>query len=339
MMALNPRTGAPLWRTPVDVPASMDLLTDGERVYGLDTEGHVIAVRASDGKALWLNYFDGSATRLNLFVHGFALADGNLYLAAQLPGNVGDAHGHLTNPEAVYALDSATGALRWTYRTASGDRGTLAAGGNVAYIRADDGQHAIRATDGTRLWLQADFETEGYEWGSGEGGQEGRSGAPHWRSPDQSSSTHASMRVPHRRIALAGVTHPAGCRRTSTPSVRARAWPIGACPSVPPRTSCRTLSSKRLSCAASLGTPQHALRARSWRGTSSVCWGRDRRCVAALNRFYTAVVTRFDAQCVRLAAYITEVAYPKSAQAGTNQVIASALFPPYNCVAREVPNS
>lgn len=134
-----------------------------------------------------------------------ALADGNLYLAAQLPGSIGDAHGHLINPEAVYALDGATGSLRWIYRTASVNRGKLAAGEGAVYLRADDGLHAIRASDGTRLWPQADFETEGYGWG---GGGEGPAG-PQWDAP---LDAIGPVVFDGRFDALpASADHPSGC--------------------------------------------------------------------------------------------------------------------------------
>jgi outer membrane protein assembly factor BamB len=107
----------------------------------------ITAYNAQTGAQLW-QYVR------NDFLHDAVFADGTLYVSAQHAGINGnsDASGHLINPETVYALDAATGQLRWTYATHSANSGSLAAGPGFIYISGDDGIHALRAADGALRW-------------------------------------------------------------------------------------------------------------------------------------------------------------------------------------------
>jgi outer membrane protein assembly factor BamB len=107
----------------------------------------ITAYNAQTGAQLW-QYVR------NDFLHDATFADNTLYVSAQHAGINGnsDASGHLINPEALYALDAATGQLRWTYATHSANSGALAAGPGIVYIAADDGIHALRPADGSLLW-------------------------------------------------------------------------------------------------------------------------------------------------------------------------------------------
>lgn len=59
----------------------------------------------------------------------------------------------LVNPETVYAYDATTCEPLWQYATTSSNGAqALIAGNDAIYICADDGIHALRATDGKLLW-------------------------------------------------------------------------------------------------------------------------------------------------------------------------------------------
>jgi eukaryotic-like serine/threonine-protein kinase len=107
----------------------------------------ITAYSAQTGAQLW-QYVR------NDFFNAAAFADDIVYVSAQHAGINGnsDSSGHLTNPETLYALDAATGQLRWTYATHSVNSGSLAAGPGIVYISGDDGIHALRAADGSLLW-------------------------------------------------------------------------------------------------------------------------------------------------------------------------------------------
>ena len=114
-------------------------------VYELGGYGALIARDALTGATLW-QYGDH-----DLFHAGVASGE-MVYVTAQHSGTVTDGQGKLTNPETVYALDAATGHLRWRFATQSGNYGTLLASANTIYVHADDGIHALRVSDGTVRW-------------------------------------------------------------------------------------------------------------------------------------------------------------------------------------------
>lgn len=151
MQAYRASDGKPLWSHAQYLWRSNLFPVAGDSAaYLLGAGGTFTAVRASDGSTMC------SGAGGDLEIHLVALGPNTLYVAAQGPGDIGDAQGKLINPETVYAYDATTCALRWRYATASGNyaRG-LIAGNDAVYVMADDGIHALRAGDGTVLWHRA----------------------------------------------------------------------------------------------------------------------------------------------------------------------------------------
>lgn len=142
LQARRTDTGKLLWTQTVD---AWGIVAGPNAVYTYSQYGRVTARSAQSGAELW-------SFGNNDFFHSAVVAEGMLYVSAQHSGNIGDANGKLINPETVYALDATTGALRWKFATQSYNSGVLAEGGGDVFISADDGVHALRASDGTVLW-------------------------------------------------------------------------------------------------------------------------------------------------------------------------------------------
>jgi outer membrane protein assembly factor BamB len=133
IVAVNAGTGARRWTSPDlgDAVESSPTVQDGV-VYAGVRNGHVIALRASDGTQLW-SYFAG----LNRSIFAYpVLANGSVYAVTQ-GGN-------------VVALDSGTGALRWS-RDGLADA-SVAGGGGVVYGAGGSTAWALNASTGATLW-------------------------------------------------------------------------------------------------------------------------------------------------------------------------------------------
>jgi outer membrane protein assembly factor BamB len=142
LQARRTDTGKLLWTQTVD---AWGIVAGPNAVYTYSQYGRVTARSAQTGAELW------SFGNDDVF-HSAVFAGDTLYVSAQHTGNIGDANGKLINPETVYALDATSGALRWKFATQSYNSGVLAAGAGDVYIKADDGIHALRASDGAVLW-------------------------------------------------------------------------------------------------------------------------------------------------------------------------------------------
>jgi len=158
VLAFDPATGQVRWRVAVGARVRSTLAAQaGTLVFGT-LDGHVRALRARDGAPLWTFATDGAA-------HTFADAGNDTTAVVASPTIVGrgaDAlvavggrDGHL------YALDLATGRLRWRLThdgsswmlaTATDGRTLYVAGGSAAIVQAVD------AASGTERWR---FKTHG----------------------------------------------------------------------------------------------------------------------------------------------------------------------------------
>lgn len=147
--------GQLLWS---DSPMTGSLVLGSDAVYEISSYGSLVARSAQTRAKLW--QFGGHGE-----FHAGVVSGDTLYVTAQKGGPIGDAHGKPTSAEMVYALDAASGRLRWTAdlqtarEMASALRasalvyaGTLIAGRDTVYIQADDGIHALRASDGALRW-------------------------------------------------------------------------------------------------------------------------------------------------------------------------------------------
>lgn len=134
--------GQLLWS---DSPLDGTLVLGSAAVYELPTYGSLVARDTHTGAKLW-QFGDHDV------FHSGVVSGDTLFVSMRHSGPLGDANGHFTNLEKLYALDTASGRLRWTFATQSGNAGTVAASHDTIYVRADDGIHALRASDGALRW-------------------------------------------------------------------------------------------------------------------------------------------------------------------------------------------
>lgn len=140
--ALRLRDGAVLWD---DSPINGAFVMGSNAIYELSSNGSLVARNDVSGATLW-KFGDH-----DVFHHGLVSGD-TLYVTAQRNGPVTDSQGALSNPETLYALNTTSGSLRWSFATQSANAATLAAGSDTILIQADDGIHALRTTDGAVRW-------------------------------------------------------------------------------------------------------------------------------------------------------------------------------------------
>ena len=135
--------GRLLWSASLQANGSVVLGPDA--VYELPSHGSLVARDIHTGARLW-QFGDQD------YFHSGAVSGETLFVAMQHSGPIGGENGRPSNLEKLYALDAASGRLRWAYATQSGNAGTVTAGRDTVYIEADDGIHALRATDGAVRW-------------------------------------------------------------------------------------------------------------------------------------------------------------------------------------------
>lgn len=146
LYAVNARTGALLWQSPLGVSHS-----DCEGSYPPAVSNGVVyvgscygmyALNAGTGAKLWQNADVGSVISNPLYANGAAVANGMVYLA----GGGGN----------VYALNASTGALVWEFSTAYGTYGSPALADGAVYVAPIDGVvYALDPATGAVLWMSA----------------------------------------------------------------------------------------------------------------------------------------------------------------------------------------
>jgi outer membrane protein assembly factor BamB len=143
--ALNPASGAKRWSVALTTGADLaagPTYHDGV-LYTMSDNGDITAFSASDGKKRW-----SQSTTARPNGDGYVstpVADiSGLYLAS-LDHN-------------FYALDKATGAVKWTYLTRGPIHSSPAIADGVAYFGGEDSYvYALKTSDGSLLWR---FKTE-----------------------------------------------------------------------------------------------------------------------------------------------------------------------------------
>jgi outer membrane protein assembly factor BamB len=152
VVALDAASGRVKWRVDVGARVRSTIAAQaGTLVFGT-MDGHVRALRASDGAALWSFATDGAA-------HKFADAGNDTTSVVASPTIVGSSADALVavggRDGMLYALDLATGRLRWRLThdgsswmlaTATDGRTLYVAGGSAAIVQAVD------AATGTERW-------------------------------------------------------------------------------------------------------------------------------------------------------------------------------------------
>jgi outer membrane protein assembly factor BamB len=160
--AFNATTGRPKWTFHTNGRVrSSPAITDGAVFVG-SYDGSLYAIAIKSGNQLWR--FDTKGRSLNSADFGFdrksilsspAVSDGVVYIGSR------DAH--------LYAVDAATGALRWAYDYENDDMtwaiSSPAVRDQSVYMGTADGSfvHALRVTDGRELWR---FKMPGRVWSS-----------------------------------------------------------------------------------------------------------------------------------------------------------------------------
>jgi len=155
--ALDAASGRERWRTRTRGPVpSSPAVADG-RVYAMSYDGRLWALDAATGEVLWKFATAGEKRFEARGLHGMqpkfqTFADPyDVYLSSPLvvDGTVyfgsGDAN--------VYALDAASGALRWKFATGDVVHASPAFAGGTIYIGSWDGRfYAIDAASGAERW-------------------------------------------------------------------------------------------------------------------------------------------------------------------------------------------
>lgn len=130
--ALSQATGDVVWRLPYAHALAVPLVWDNGWLIGADIEGHVLAVRASDGDLIWLRALDGKVRATP------ALAADRVYVAVE--------------DGRVIALDVSTGAPLWERRIGGPPNDMLALADRI-YVGSDDNfLYCILAADGEVDW-------------------------------------------------------------------------------------------------------------------------------------------------------------------------------------------
>lgn len=140
--ALRPQSGEVAWSTPLGASVSRSIAAADGRIYVGLGGGTLVALNADDGSELWR-----VAVASDGEISTPAIGDGNVYVGSGLDASV---------PEArkVVALDAETGAVRWEYRSPTGEfLFTPAAMGGRAYVAGRDGLVvALDAGTGAIAW-------------------------------------------------------------------------------------------------------------------------------------------------------------------------------------------
>ncbi len=157
LYALSADTGAVAWVYPTDMPLGHSPTVSGSTLYvgGYDRRIHAIAASPDPGtlpsrdgyrindQVAWISEPAGGGYETNPLV-----VDGTLY-AGNRDGN-------------LYALDAATGALRWKYQTGGTISFSAAYAGGVIYIASNDGYAYALSTGGSLVWRSPQLPGAGF---------------------------------------------------------------------------------------------------------------------------------------------------------------------------------
>jgi outer membrane protein assembly factor BamB len=141
LLAFDPATGAALWRVTLDAPPTGAAVADGLAVLG-SQNGTVYGIATSGGDVVWTYQTDVKT------IGTPSLANGTVYFSA------------FDGPTlAFYALDAASGALKWRFLAPNGERfNNAAVDAATVYVTNEDAAlYALDAATGALRWT---FQTD-----------------------------------------------------------------------------------------------------------------------------------------------------------------------------------
>jgi outer membrane protein assembly factor BamB len=157
LYAVNRADGSQRWKFATNGPIASSPAVGGDLVYVSSVDGNIYAVEAATGTKRWTFATKGERRFTAPGIHGAiprtermpdpfdvflsspAVAAGTVYIGS------GDQH--------VYALDAATGALKWAFATGDVVHASPAVVDGVVYIGSwDRNVYAIAAATGKELW-------------------------------------------------------------------------------------------------------------------------------------------------------------------------------------------
>ncbi|HMU61310.1 MAG TPA: PQQ-binding-like beta-propeller repeat protein [Gemmatimonadales bacterium] len=157
LYAINRTDGTPRWTFETGGPIASSPAVSGDLVYISSLDGNIYAVEAATGTKRWEFATEGERRFTAPGIHGAiprtermpdpfdvflsspTVAGGTLYIGS------GDQH--------IYALDAATGALRWSFATGDVVHASPAVVDGVVYIGSwDRNLYALDAATGTERW-------------------------------------------------------------------------------------------------------------------------------------------------------------------------------------------
>ncbi|MBX3619825.1 MAG: PQQ-binding-like beta-propeller repeat protein [Rhizobacter sp.] len=163
--AVDAATGRQRWMHATGGPVASTPAVAGGRVYAMSYDGRLYALDAASGERLWTFATEGErrfearglhgmqpltqtfADMYDVYLSSPVVADGRVYFGS------GDGH--------VYALDAATGVLRWKHRTGDVVHASPAVADGLVYVGSWDGRfYALDAASGEERWVfQAGVDT------------------------------------------------------------------------------------------------------------------------------------------------------------------------------------
>jgi outer membrane protein assembly factor BamB len=132
--AVDGFTGECAWKEPTVSHALVSqLAADGERVYGVDAEGQLVAWAIDTGKIAWKSEVGQTLDPLGLVAGRVLVNSGTL-------------------ARKLVAYDAATGKRAWAWDRPAGPTGAWIHGGGLACYVVGATMHVIDAESGARLW-------------------------------------------------------------------------------------------------------------------------------------------------------------------------------------------